>query len=428
VDVLLIVIDTLRADHLGCYGDPEARTPTIDALSRRGAQYRCFAQAPWTLPSVTTILSGLYPAGHGAHKMRRAVPEAVPLLAERFRDAGYATGGFVSHSILGTHYGFSRGFDTYDDSNALGHDAVTSESVTGLAVDWLAEAPGPFFLFLHYFDAHYNYMDHGELTRTADYGGSLQPGEHITAIRQKLNQITPDDVRFLRGLYSGEIRWLDMWIHRLFRAIEERGQDRDLAVLFTADHGEEFLEHGWLGHTRNLRQVLLDVPFVLAGPGVEPGLRRESAMLVDARPTLLRLAGQAPEDGPGAALGAGPPPDRDLYAEVTYDAKEFMDSPQRYRLREVKGINKTADMRSLRHGRWKIVQDRLAESWHLYDLESDPGERRDVAGEQPEELARLRKRLEETTAALPGEAAGQGEEVIVSKESVEKLRALGYVE
>jgi arylsulfatase A-like enzyme len=358
--------------------------------------------------------------------MRRAVPDAVPLLAERFRDAGYATGGFVSHSILGRHYGFSRGFDTYDDSNALGHDAVTSGDVTGLAVDWLADAPEPYFLFVHYFDAHYNYMDHGALTFGGGYAGDVKPGEHITTIRRRLNDLTPDDVRYLRELYSGEVRFLDEWLRRLFRAVEARGEEP--VILFTADHGEEFLEHGWLGHTRNLKQVLLDVPLVVAAPGVRAGVRPETVMQVDVRPTVLQLAGQKPEDGPGVVLGTGPLADRDLYAEVTYDAREFVEKPAQYQLREAMGINKTADRRSLRHGRWKIVHDRLADTWHLYDLESDPGERRDLAAELPEDTERMRRRLLESSASEPGEAASQGEEVIVSKESVEQLRALGYVE
>ncbi|HMB69267.1 MAG TPA: sulfatase [bacterium] len=419
--VVLIVVDTLRADHLGCYGDPEVRTPFLDALAARGAQFRCQSQAPWTLPATATILSGLYPAGHATNAPRRTLPEYLPLVTEVFRDAGYSTAGFVSHDLVSADYGFNRGFSAWDDSNAGGHRWVSSDSVTALAVSWLEPVQEPVFLFVHYFDPHYDYLAHPGWTRPIEYEGEIEEGANMWTTRKRIPFLGADDARFLRNLYRGEIAMVDASLHRLFRVLEGLGIEP--AVVMTADHGEEFLEHGWLGHTRNLRQVVMDVPMLVSAPGRIPsGPRPERAMQVDVRPTLQDLARLPAPGTPGVSLAGAVPAVRDLYSEVTYDANEFAQGG--YQLRKAMGLNKRADMRSLVRWPWKIVWDRLEQSWSLYDLESDPGELADVSADHPDVLERLRPVVEENEAAIPGEV---GEQITLTDEDLEKLRGLGYV-
>lgn len=420
---LLIVVDTLRADHVGCYGDPDVRTPTLDALAARGAQFRCQSQAPWTLPSTATILSGLYPAGHGTNFPRRTLPPSVRLVAEELRDAGFATAGFVSHDLVSARYGFDRGFDTFDDSNAGGHRYVSSDSVTALAVGWLETAPRPFFLFLHYFDAHYDYLPHEGWTAPIEYEGELKPGAEMWSLRKRIPFLGKDDARFLRNLYRGEIALIDFSVRRVLHALEERGALDDLVVVMTADHGEEFLEHGWLGHTRTLNQYVLDVPLLVSAPGaIRPGLRAGRVMLVDVRPTLQDLTGLPSPGTPGLSLARPVPAERDLYSEVTYDASEFAEGG--YRVRKAMGLGKKADQRSLIRWPWKVVEDRLTDEWSLYDLAEDPGEETNRAEERPDLTERLGAAMAESDAAIPGDI---GEQIILSNEDIEKLRGLGYV-
>ncbi|MGQ0722030.1 MAG: sulfatase [Candidatus Eiseniibacteriota bacterium] len=418
--VVLIVIDTLRADHVGCYGDPEARTPAIDALAARAAQFRCVAQAPWTTPSVATILSGAWPSGHGASRARTAIVESVPLLQEVLGQAGWATGGVVSHGLLARRFGFDRGFDWFDSSPAGGHDIASSDTVTALAASWIDSAARPFFLFAHYFDAHYNYLEHRGLTRTDDYQGRLRPGLDIWRLRRESQFLTAEDVRYLRALYRGEIAFVDAAVGRLLRRLEERGPG-SAAIVFTADHGEEFLEHGWLGHTRSLHAAALHVPLLVSGPGVAPGARTAAAMQVDVRPTILGLAGERAPRTPGVDLAREDPRDRPLYSEVVYEEKPLRGGD----LREALGLSTDADQRALQSGRWKLIEDRMRGETHLYDLESDPGETRNLAAERPDEVERLRGLLASTDAAEPGLV---GEEVTFTPGDAEKLRALGYVQ
>ncbi|NNE42937.1 MAG: sulfatase, partial [Gemmatimonadetes bacterium] len=288
--VILLVVDTLRADHLGCYGDPEVRTPGIDRLARNAAQFRCSATAPWTLPAAGSIMTGRLPSGHGADFPRRRLSGDVPLVAEDFQGAGYRTAAFISHTMVGAEFGFARGFDVFDESNALGHEHVSSDAVTGLATDWLGgsgTADDDFFLFLHYFDPHYNYVAHENWTAPGEYGGRIESGMDIWKLRRLIPYLGDGDVDYLRRLYRGEIHLLDGSLRALFRDLERRGLADRATVILTADHGEEFLEHGWLGHTRNLREVLLDIPMIVRSPGrVAPGLRPERATQLDVRPTL----------------------------------------------------------------------------------------------------------------------------------------------
>jgi arylsulfatase A-like enzyme len=419
-DIVLVVVDTLRADHLGCYGDPEARTPVIDALAARSAQFRCVAQAPWTTPAVATILSGEYPSGHGASRARTAVAESVPLVQEALRDEGWATGGVVSHGLLGRRFGFDRGLDWFDASPAGGHNIASSDTVTALAAAWIDSATRPFFLFAHYFDAHYNYLEHPGLTRTDDYEGRLRPGLDIWQLRRESQLLTSEDVRYLRALYRGEITFVDAAVGRLLRRLEERGAGEAVVVL-TADHGEEFLEHGWLGHTRNLHAVTLHVPLLVSGPGIAPGPHAAAAMQVDLRPTILGLTGVRAPNTPGVDLFREDPSDRPLYAEVIYQEKPLHGGD----LRKSLGLSTNADQRALQSGRWKLIEDRMRGATHLYDLDSDPGETRNLAAERPDEVERLRRLLASTDAAEPGLV---GEEVTIGSGDAGKLRALGYVQ
>jgi arylsulfatase A-like enzyme len=427
--LILLVVDTLRADALGCYGSPDADTPVLDALAARGVLFRrCVSQAPWTLPAVGTVLTGRYPSGHGANRLLRPAAPGATLLPEMLRPSGYDTGAVVSNHFLEPKYGLHRGFDHYDDSPVGDASAVTSEAVTDAALRWIREdQPQPFFLFLFYMDPHYRYMAHEGWTRGDDYSGPVRSDADIWELRARCAEMTPADRARLRELYLGEVRALDHAVGRLVAALDEDGRLDNTFFLITADHGEELGERGWIGHTRNLHGDLLDVPLVVtASRYLEPAIRTDPAMLADVFPTVLQLLGQArPHRVVGRALFDPDRPDRPLYAEVTYDPQAIppQADPEKDARRALE-LTKVTDMRAVQHGRWKAIRNRLTDTWELYDLEADPGETRDVAAGHADVLERLRAELPEPgTFAVPEGETTAG----ITPEEIERLRGLGYV-
>lgn len=425
---VLIVVDTLRADALGCGGNPDAATPSLDALAASGLQFRtCVSQAPWTLPATATILTGRIPSAHGANRLQRAVAPGVPLLAENLRSSSYRTGAFVANHFLQERYGLQRGFDHFDETQIGDETAVTSEALTTAALDWVRSDTKPFFLFVFYMDPHYAYMSHPGFTPPAgDYAGAVTPGRDIWELREMAPELGPADAARLRDLYRGEVRATDRAIGRLLDGLVETGEGRNAFVLFTADHGEELLERDWIGHTRDLHRELLDVPFFVSGSRwIRPELREDPAMLIDVFPTVLQCLGLAPTRIPGRGLVQGDRGERPLYAEVSYDPQAIPPQDdagrERDRLRE---LRKIANSKSLQLGDWKAIRNGLTGAWELYDLGADPGETSDVAAAHPEELERLESALPEPGAFdVPEGEATAG----MSEEDRERLRGLGYV-
>jgi hypothetical protein len=271
--LVVIGVDTLRMDRTSLApGDERARTltPAIAALAAQGAVFsEATTQAPWTLPAFASLFTGRYPAEHGATALQGLLRRREQTLAELLCEAGYQTGAVVSHIFVDRRRGLAQGFDDFDESNIGGDQDVTGEGVTDSALAWLARHRGaPFFLFVHYFDPHYEYRDHEEWD-FADGGGERLRGLYIDDLRARLATLTPADVRRLRGLYDEEVAYTDRAIGRLLAALPA-----DVAVALVGDHGEELLEHDWLGHTVSLRREVTRVPLVLRLPGAtRPGSR-----------------------------------------------------------------------------------------------------------------------------------------------------------
>jgi arylsulfatase A-like enzyme/tetratricopeptide (TPR) repeat protein len=273
-DVLLVTIDTLRADHVGSHGAAGVATPTLDALAARGTRFdRAMAVAPLTLPSHISILTGLLPPSHGVrHNAIHRLPREVETLAERFDAAGYRTGAFVGAAVLDAAFGLDQGFDHYDAamgegaSGPAGYAERSAEAVTDAALDWLAGRTGaPTFLWVHYYDVHARY----------------EPPE-------------PYRTRFVERPYDGEVAYVDAEVGRLFAAVERTGRMGETLVAVTSDHGEGLGAHGESSHSYFVYDTVLHVPLLLAGPGVPAGrVVEEVVSNAGLAPTLLALAGVA---------------------------------------------------------------------------------------------------------------------------------------
>ena len=386
--VLLVTIDTLRADALGCYGRANAATPVLDALAGRGVRFgTAIAPAPLTGPSHASILTGLVPVRHGVRDNGGYVlPEAVPSMAESFHGAGYRTAAFVSGFPLARRFGLARGFDAYDDHFPRGRDARRAPYVerdaaatTDAVLRWLDEGSGPFFAWVHYYDPHAPY----------------EPPE-------------PWATRFAGRPYDGEVAFVDAQLGRLLDRLGAKGIAANSIVLVTADHGESLGEHGEETHGIFVYDATVRVPLVAAGPGLPRGtVSRTLARLIDVAPTLLDLAGlEALPGTDGRSLrraAAGGGPEEPAYVESLSPLLHLGWSP----------------LHAWRTRRWKLIDAPRAE---LYDLEADPSERRNVAAEHRDVVDALRRPLQAAMAAQGPSAARA-----VDAETSERLAALGYL-
>jgi arylsulfatase A-like enzyme len=422
-NLLLVVVDTLRADHLGSHGNPRQPSPHLDALAEEGVRFaRAYSTSPWTMPSVASILTGQQPSRHGVMRDPRSLPESAATLAERLADAGYRTAAVVSHVLLGAHYGFGQGFAAFE-ARSGSSDSHTGGNVTRAAVSLLRDLTGtrePFFLFVHYFDPHYPYRDHPDIPFAASRSGRLRGGMPFPELLAMRSQLTPDEIAYLRALYDEEIRYTDEQIGILLAGLEETGALGDTLIAVTADHGEEFMEHGWLGHTTLLHDTLVHVPLVIRPAGhAGAGIVVETPVsLVALAPTLLELLG-IPADRPdfdGASFaslvrgGAAEP--EAILAEVDYRKHRHLRASQRM---------------VLVHPH-KLIEDRLTGRLRLFDLAADPGETRDVSGERPERVAALRARLPAGAGSAAADVPEPAPEPQLSDAERAHLRELGYLE
>lgn len=430
-NVLVIVVDTLGAKHISPYSPALSHTPAIEKLADSGVLFQnAFAAAPWTKPSIASILTALSPAEHGVTKMRSKVPHQIPTLAETFKQNGYATGAVVSHSFLNAGLGFDQGFDSYTQVNVKNiHSSITSKKASDKAIGWLEDLKrtgtgAPFFLFVHYFDPHYVYRHHaerggrsGKTGAQSDYSGALKPGMPLRQLREMRASFSREDLRFLESLYHEEIAFTDSQIGRLLEHLESNGIADDTVIVLTADHGEEFMEHGWIGHTRNLYNDVIRVPMIVRYPKVtKPQVSDYAVSHLDIGPTVLDFAGIEGKGGEGASLrqllsGESAPAERTLFSEVEYQGLSG---------------ETDADMIAAIRRPFKLIKDRSSGRYELYDISADPAEMTDLMPSRPEVAEPLRVAIEQR-AAGGAFSAPEEQEHAPSKKELEQLKTLGYL-
>lgn len=383
--LLLVTIDTLRADRVGAYGYASARTPAFDAIARDGTRFaRAFATAPITLPSHATLLTGRYPPGHASRHNGMGARGGLPTLAAHLRGLGLSTAAFVSAFPLDPRFGLAAGFDTYDARLPRGADGRPLNERPGratvdAALAWLAShRDRPFFLWVHLFEPHAPYEARAGVPATA-------PAERR---------------------YDAEVAEADRQVQRLLDGLGPTTPSTVVAI--TSDHGEAFGEHGETGHSVFVYDTTLQVPLALAGPGVPRGAVHETpTSLADLAPTVLSLLGAPPMDADGLDLSPslGSPETtsaRVLYAESYAPLLDFGWSP----------------LRSVRAGPWKLIEAPRPE---LFDLAVDPAESNDVAARSPAEIARLTTDLARFGSGSLTLPFG------LDAEAASRLGALGYV-
>jgi len=367
--ILFVTLDTTRSDAAG----PEAvgvSTPSFNAIAARGRRYRwAYTAVPQTLPSHTSMLTGLYPAGHGVHENARHLADTQPLLAERLHAAGYRTAAFVSAFALARRFGLSRGFDTYDDEQPAGVAERTAKETTDRVIAYLHQPlTQPLFLWVHYYDPHYPYT----------------PPE-------------PFRSRYAAQPYYGEVAFMDEQLGRLAAAFEQQVKG-PVAIVLAGDHGEGLGEHGEQQHGNLLYQATMHVPLVLAGPGVAPGIGDTPVSTRRIFHTILDWAGI---DKTNSLLRG------DAEVVVGEAMKPFLDFGWQPQVMAVEGTRKAI----------------LAGKLEVYDVAADPAEKHDLAANA--DLSRpARTALHDYP--IPSMDAQQSE-ANLNDEERRKLAALGYV-
>jgi len=385
--VVIITLDTTRADHLGCYGGARTETPHLDALARSGVRFeQALSPAPLTLPAHVSLLTGLVPRHHGVRDNSGfKLDPKIPLLTERLSAAGYTTAAFVSAAVLDRDGGLARGFATYDDIVRVGDRRAFDyqERAANQTVDALLKQLGalrpPFFLWVHFYDPHFPYV----------------PPE-------------PYASRFKDRPYDGELAFMDAQIGRILDALKRKGATVYVAV--AGDHGESLGEHGEDGHGVFLYQATQHVPLIITGPGLSPGTTAASTVgLIDVAPTildLLRLPSLPGTDGRSLVplLHGARPAAPDYEMETFYPEFSYGWAP----------------LRALCAGPYKYI---AAPRPELYELPTDPREIKDVVRQKAKHAAELSQALAGLTR---GDTAIVPDDDALSNERREKLSSLGY--
>jgi arylsulfatase A-like enzyme len=380
-------------------------------------------------------MTGLYPSEHGAEqRWSKLAPDQITL-AEIAREAGYRTLGVSGAVYVTNASGLRQGFEVFDESQALDHLIVSSRAITDRAIDFVRSyGEEPFFLYLHYFDPHWAYIEHEEYDFADGYQGWLRELTQemkqnefaqyvgVTRPRPRRHLFDPDELAYLRDLYEEEIAYTDAQVGRLLRHLRETGLEESSLVIVFADHGEEFMERGNLGHGKTVHEELVNVPLVIAEPP-------RSGQAIVSRPvetrslftTILDFMDLQPPSGrelPTSLLDGGSgeagPVRSATYTLITGEAGRPLPEPLNLWLT------------SIRDGRWKLIKAHLHDRVMLYDLASDPGERNECSDEYPEQRMRLERELDRIDARVKSNApsaAAAGPDA----DQRRKLKALGYL-
>ncbi len=418
-NALIYLTDTLRADHLPVY-EPQTRveTPGLRSWARRAATFLSgHSQENWTKPSCATLLSGLYPWEHHATSEDAQVPDSVELISERLRGAGMHTGAFIANGFVSGRFGFRQGWSTWRNYVREGR-RNQARFVAEDVVEWLDARPEDraFFLYVHTIDPHVPYMPpraDAERYDPEPYDGPVdftRDRALLEAVKGGRLRLNARDRLHLEALYDAEITYHDRHFATVVEALERRGLDDETILVFTADHGEEFWDHGSVGHGHSVWEELIRVPLLIRWPGVTDGAARieEAAGLVDVMPTVLDALGmEIPDELSGHSLGP-------LLRGALEDAPRptvtgFMDG-----------------WRTVVVGHYKLVQ-RTTSNYAVYDLLSDPHEQRDLAADRPIALRYLRGLLGVTLAEVDSSGVRHAaERTTIDATTRAQLEALGY--
>ena len=439
-----MLVDTLRADRLGAYGNKRGMTPFLDELAARGTVFsHAYSASSWTVPSIASLFTSRHAAQHRVTTYESKIGDDEVTVAEKFAAANYATAGFFANFRLLARLGYAQGFGNWEVVlTEPGKTKPRAAMMRRQVRSWLdlsreSRREKPLLLYLHFMEPHgpYNPPEPFRsrfLTTATDEATIEKTNGLLSSIN--FNMMTPPDMQLLETLYDGEVASVDSELRALFTELRQQGivDDRSVIVV-TADHGEEFKEHGRYSHGYALFEESVRVPLIVLGPGIAPGrVVDRNVSLLDVAPTLLELAGLPPEpafEGRSLAPLASEP---SLWSRI-FATKE---APREDVILELPATGSRWDLRAHARG---IVREstkllvsvarpyqKVEESTQIYDLAADPGESHPNPSTLDDELPALLAALRDRTQALASRAAETAEKGVIDEATKEKLRALGY--
>jgi len=434
---VLITVESLRTDHIGCYGCERDTSPTIDALAREATLYdNAYSVTSWTLTSHASIFTGLYPTAHNVVREKDRLNDSYKTTAETLADYGYQTAAIVSGPYLKKAHGLNRGFATYDEtplspSNADAHEDVTNEQMDARINHFLERTrrkEGPFFLFLYYWDPHYQFIPPPPYDTLFVPEGAEKPKKSPQFhTHYKLGKhITPAELEHVEAQYDGEIRCTDDYLKKLFDSLRALDLWDDTAIILTADHGEQFYDHGHLGHKYDLHVESLHVPLIVKFPD-QTAARRDprTVNLIDLFPTVLELGRcRVPEEQHGLSLLAEPraPLDPTFHELVAVWFMTRKSTGEKW--------SETENWFAVRQGDFKLIWQEVAGVTELYNVTEDPQELHPITEGSDDIVARLKLEIEQWRARNKAVAdrAGSPVRAVLTPEEEERLRSLGYID
>lgn len=434
-NVIFITIDTLRADHLGCYGYPRQTSPAIDKFAEKAVLFEdCIAQATSTLPSHASIFTSLYPPAHGVIHNIAGLSKDIPSLVNVFRANGYFTGAIISNLVLESRFGLAQGFETYDEeleSHELNREKFRerrADAATDCAIDWLnRHSRRKFFLWLHYIDPHGAYYPPAEYREMFTNDEWYSEAEQLPIGNGNIAARTIPEYQALFGIrntsyyvaqYDGEIRFTDDQLGRFLRHVDDLGLMSNSIVVITADHGETLTERDiCFSHTFRTYDEQARIPLIIRFPDTTPpGRISDQVRAIDIMPTLLdKLHIKNPYPVHGQSLMAlitqGKKPDTEFTVISSDHGLQVLDS--------VIGSQK-----SLRTSHWKFTRNSWDGSSELYNLHDDPMEKNNLVSEEPAVRREMEELLEEWGKSINSAPLVTPH---ISEEKIKQLESLGYM-
>lgn len=418
-NVILIVIDTLRQDFTSLHPAGLGHTPEIQRQLQPDAVYypRAYSTAPWTLPSIASILTARYPSSLGVSDLLSRLSDSHLTLAEILKEEGYTTHGIVSHLLLTPKYGLHQGFDILDDSivtdRSFGDTTISSPRVTDKGIAFIrGHQRDKFFLMLHYFDPHFVYLEHEQ---ACPYQGPFTSRD-INTLRNLIrqNNYQAEDLHYLTCSYGSEVAFTDAHLGRFLSELKSLGLYDNTIIVLVSDHGEEFAERRQLGHSTTLYSELTHIPLLIK-PTIAPAARlrpQPLASTLDILPTVLTMLDiKTPDNLQGQSLTQPVPPDRVVFAEVNH-----------------RNFGRLISQNAAISGHWKLIHNLVEKTYELYDLVTDAAEQNNQFEQRPPAYAGLKMNLvrweEQQRQAAHGPV---NRKKILSPEEERKLKSLGYL-
>ena len=414
-NIILIILDTLRADHLGCYGYKRDTSPYIDKLSEEGALFSCaFSQGGYTLASIPSILTSKFPLSWGWPTDEYRLSEDEITLAEILKKHGYITAAFTGGGFTSYLYGYAQGFDLYEDN-----DLGSTGNVKQVVFNWLEQnKKRPFFLFLHTYAIHdpFDPPEPFNGIYAPQYQGHLKDMSLDASLFDRIDRENSEDIDYIISQYDSEIRYCDSLIGELLKEIEELGLDSSTIIVLTADHGEDLMEHNTISHA-DIYDTGIHVPLILRYPPLIPKNKRVDSLVrsVDILPTILDILGISTENS-GEGLSLLP---------LIFDLKK-----QTERLVFSMGFNTKEGLKkrvSLRNKDWKLIYTVEENSYELYNINDDPKELNNVVSTEKDQFKILKETLNDYLGQFELDRKKDEDNIILDKETKQELKSLGYI-